>query len=638
MLKFFNSPCKALAYIATLSVLWNACILPSYAQQDVATQLHKSIRAAAQKLPPSAPAQNTGLQTTPLGATVNVLSLPPFDPSTARPVVYPTVNAPETDAAKARANAERRNAPQATSPDFAARTATVAPSVVTEFVGNPYNDWNPNSNSIAVSEDEKIVSVTNSTFAVYNADGSNPTLKSLASFYANLNVGDNIFDPRVLWDYEKQRFFMTAMAGLSVATSRVLFAFSQTADPSGGWNIYALNGDLVPNGRRLLNPMIGVSTNEVYVGGNVYDDAGNFNQSVITSITKSKGYSGQTLAYTTWYNIPDAPFGITPISSGLAGLGGPGIPFVSVQPNSGNKIYLYVITDDFQQAGATINNTTISIESYTIPPNAVQKNGPSLSTRDCRVQTAMLDNNHIHLAFNAQLSNGDAGIRYYRIKQADLSTENLKIGFPNADIAYPYLASNVAQTGDRSVMMSLLMSGSTIYPEIRAAHIDNSMGISSGLRVKVGEGPVTAGGGAPGVRWGFSTGIARCLANYNCWVAGMYADATSKNKTYIAAISTQPTARDPKADLYTEPTLRVYPNPSKGNFTLAYQGAQAETVSIRLIDAKGAEIRRLFDGRLAQGEQTLNLDATGVAEGTYILQIQNAAGLTIASQNLLLNE
>ena len=113
---------------------------------------------------------------------------------------------------------------------------------------------------------------------------------------------------------------MVVLHGSTAATSKVLCCFSQSNDPSDGWWVYNLTGDPLSNNQWFDYPAIGVSTNEVYVTGNLFSSGGNvFGEAVIYQLPKASGYAGQAISWAYWDGIATSPydaFSLVPASWG----------------------------------------------------------------------------------------------------------------------------------------------------------------------------------------------------------------------------------------------------------------------------------------------------------------------------------
>ncbi len=69
----------------------------------------------------------------------------------------------------------------------------------------------------------------------------------------------------------------------------------------------------------------------------------------------------------------------------------------------------------------------------------------------------------------------------------------------------------------------------------------------------------------------------------------------------------------------------VYPNPTKGNFTLQLQNSKASAAQVLIFDNKGAVIEQR-SVPLTQGNQTLRMNLQGKANGLYLVQVKSASG------------
>ena len=77
-----------------------------------------------------------------------------------------------------------------------------------------------------------------------------------------------------------------------------------------------------------------------------------------------------------------------------------------------------------------------------------------------------------------------------------------------------------------------------------------------------------------------------------------------------------------------------YPNPFNGRTTVRFALAAAADVDLRVFDVTGREAMRVLRGRWNAGEQTVNVNAGGLASGVYVLVLR--AGEKTLSQKLLL--
>ena len=71
----------------------------------------------------------------------------------------------------------------------------------------------------------------------------------------------------------------------------------------------------------------------------------------------------------------------------------------------------------------------------------------------------------------------------------------------------------------------------------------------------------------------------------------------------------------------------VFPNPAGEHIRLPLSLSESMQVRITLYDASGRRVRTLADGLLPQGEQLVNASVSGLASGTYHLEVRTAKGM-----------
>lgn len=78
-----------------------------------------------------------------------------------------------------------------------------------------------------------------------------------------------------------------------------------------------------------------------------------------------------------------------------------------------------------------------------------------------------------------------------------------------------------------------------------------------------------------------------------------------------------------------------YPNPFNPTTTIAFELDGAETVTLRIFDSAGREIRSLASGRYPAGRHTVVFDARGLASGVYFYRLEADSGVRTRSMVLL---
>jgi hypothetical protein len=287
----------------------------------------------------------------------------------------------------------------------------------------------------------KILETINDVLAVYNPDGtiaSGPT--ALNAFYnypfaidRSTGVrGPFATDPSCLFDTATQRWFHVMLTldtlanGEYTGTNHLDLAVSQTADPSGGWNIYRVpvqndgtcSGiwyDGNPNNACLADyPHIGADANGFYITTNSYSFFGNdFWGAQIYAFSKSALAAGNTTVAVTridTHGLDNGNSGFTlapaqapPGGSQESNAGGTEYFLssnaadeahgngASIGPRSSNQILVWALTNTASLStttpSLTLAHVGLSVATYAFPPSSVQKSGPT-PLRDCLNNTA----------------------------------------------------------------------------------------------------------------------------------------------------------------------------------------------------------------------------------------------------------
>jgi hypothetical protein len=111
-----------------------------------------------------------------------------------------------------------------------------------------------------------LAEAVNSTLSIWTRSGASVAVYDLNAFFA-VPAGYFLSDPRIIYDAESARWFLSGVAFNPGFDSQVLVATSSSSDPTGGWNKV-----LVTNATAVLQdqPFIGVSSDKVVISWNDY--------------------------------------------------------------------------------------------------------------------------------------------------------------------------------------------------------------------------------------------------------------------------------------------------------------------------------------------------------------------------------
>jgi PKD repeat protein len=388
----------------------------------------------------------------------------------------------------------------------------------------------PPDNTAAISNDGNIVSVVNSNICFAKEDGTiDVANQSLTTFYDELtNISSFIFDPKVLYDPQDDRFILVLLSGNNSNTSQVVVSFSSSSDPFDEWHHYLLDGDPSNQGIWTDFPSIGLSSEDFFISGNLFNDDSGFEETVIWQMDKDAGYAGEATIETAIFEDVEIPSGnsaftIKPTVINNDSEYGPNYYMVCTRWG-GNNIFLFEIDDKVE------NNPELSVfglnppTSYSFPPNGEQKGtDKTMDTGDIRAKSAFIQNNKVYMAFSSQYSSGNAGVYIAKVDLTDLSVESEIFGENNFDWGHPSIAPFGYNDTDETFLIGYLRTNSTIFPEMRALVVDANLNSTESVIIKTGESPITLLDGNS-QRWGdYSFAFKRFNADTpTVWYTGCY--------------------------------------------------------------------------------------------------------------------
>lgn len=510
-------------------------------------------------------------------------------------------------------------------------TLSVTPIVGTNYLGNKNNGGAPLDNSMAISNGGWIVSVANTTIEYDNTSGSTIYYNNLISFINDATI-TNVCDPVVIYDISADRFIFFCQTSPVNANSKILIFFSKTNNPTDGWWAYKISGNPMNNGEGFDYPKLAVSTNELYITGNLFfESSGSFDQAILYQITKSGGYSGGSLSLQYWHTITGNPFTLLPVSYGQGTSYGPGCYLIATDNAGSSNIKLYDLTDDMTGSPA-LNLYNVSTSSYSPASNSSQLGTTcTLDNGDCRALSGFYLNGVIHFVFHSDIGSGWNGINYNRLAVSSKTNVSSTFGsVGNYDYSYPSVASFTTSPTDMSVMINFGRANSSIYPEERVVNCDNSMGWSGSTLVKSSNSYVSCYGSNAAQRWGDYTGISRKhnSVNPSVWITGSFGNTSNEWDAWNAEIHATPNG----INLIKEDTkLNVFPNPVVETFNVEFTLHENTNLIISIIDISGKVIKELFNGAGLQGNNYFSFNKANLSNGTYFLVIKD-------NKNVLMNE
>jgi hypothetical protein len=534
---------------------------------------------AAVPTPALAPAQQQGGSVTGFARQVTVggtTTLAP--PVMGQPGGLHTLKTPADPGGDATGGSNSSGPPGGELPTVTSATVAASnPGLVTSFDGldafqqryaNNGNqfDVTPPDQGLAVGNGY-VLEVVNTVLRVYNTSGQPLTgvedLNTFLGYAAEFNqetgaIGPEVTDPSAYFDQSTQRWFIDALTidvdpntGNLLGPNNIDIAVSQTADPTGGWNIYQLpvqddgtdgtpnHGDPSYSGPFLGDyPHIGADRNGIYITTNefrLFGD-GSFRAAQVYAFPKAALASGAANVPVVQFDTINANLSgypgftlipsLTPGSSYAGGHGGTeyflsssDAPFHNAT-GSDNVLGLWTMTNtsslNSPNPSPSLSYSVLNVNTYSLPPLANQRVGdfplgeavnaglfgPSpfptevesqVETNDSRMTEVTYANGKLWGALDTAVNVGgqvEAGVEWFIIN-------------PNAggsgrvdSQGYLALAGNnllfpaIAVTPSGKGVMAFSVAGNDYYPSAGYATIDAQNGVGNIHIAAAGLGPL----------------------------------------------------------------------------------------------------------------------------------------------------
>ncbi len=525
------------------------------------------------------------------------------------------------------------------------KRAALPPMVISGFSGAT-NSGTPNDNNMAFNNDSFVISVLNTNIRVYNKEGKfkkNWTLEFFPRDAKNTRPAQGVnslnrsYDPKIVFDPIANKFILIYLEGDGSNDTRIIVAFTKTASPLDGWNVYQLNGN--PFGGTFWTdyPMIAINKEDLFITVNILKDntdwRSGFTQSVIWQIPKNKGYAADSLPYNLWSNITfnnKAIWNICPVQEAFV----PetkGLFLLSVRPGDAinDTVFLHHITDNWSSGNAQISYKVLkNNKQYGLPPASPQKQaGFMLQTNDARVLGAYYSNGTIqYVQTSRNTINGRSSIFHGVIEGTHLSSPAIKgniISSDSLDFAYPTIAYAGAKSYGFQSLITFSHNGSTIFPGTSIIYHDAQGNYSDLVRVKSGLGYINSFIPDSFERWGDYTCIQRSYTNdKEYWLSGSFGQANNTVSTWVSKINID----DPKTSVSNNKisdNQLAYPNPVIDMITLPFTVVENELIDINIIDANGKNVLHIQQYETT-GNKKAFINLSNFAVGIYFYTIINA--------------
>lgn len=521
------------------------------------------------------------------------------------------------------------------------------------FQGNTFGGI-PNDNDIAISNEGIVVSVSNSDMFVYDESGMALLDVGLDEFADSLGLVANSYDPKVIYDPGEDRFILVFLNGNDASSTEIVVCFSETNDPSLGWNVYSLTGNPFNNNAWSDFPMISITNQDFFVSVNhINSDSVSwqtgFMQSVIWQVQKSDGYAGNPI---TSLVHSDIDFQGKPIRNLLPVKGGFNLKddemyFISNRnfDIANDTFFVLKIAESLTQNSnpTPTVQVVLSNQNYGLPPDASQPMSTFLQTNDARPLSGVIENGIIHFVGNTvRPTSPKASIYHGKINTLNSSwSVDLEI-FEDNDLEYGY--PNLSFSGqtpyDEQLIISFNHSSIDSFPGVSAIYYRLNDGYSERLHLISGTSRVDVLNGSF-ERWGDYSGSQK---KYNepgtVWLNGFMGSRNSialnpnQHKTFIAKLISPDSLATRLNDVALQ-TTSLFPNPVANQFFFEFDLKTESYLKFELFDMQGKMIDKLLEEHLKEGRYEFLFTLNPLSKGVYSLRVSNKMNELMFTQKVL---
>lgn len=507
-----------------------------------------------------------------------------------------------------------------------------APNVLYSSEVRFSNGFTPPDNAMAISNGNWVVCAINSRIYYFDPSGEmigNPVFKVFVRDIPE-TLNGSLYDPRVIYDHENDRFIVVILHGSTPTTSRVLVFFSKTNNPTDGWHAYSLEGDAAEQDHWFDYPSIAVNKNSLFVSGNMFDIGNVFTETLVFDIDKANGFQGKDLEYGFWNALEgnnELAFTVVPVEHGTWTPYLENAYFVSNDGSFGRDVVFYeldILKDE-------LIRTVLSTTTYGAPPDSDQQGSDDLlDGGDARIKKAIWIDKRIHYVHSTITSNNFGAVGYHVLTLDDMDVKSAvfhKAG-QRRNICYPSVAAATTDPLDHTVFISYAESGTDIFARLNAITVDENMTSSTEVLLVEGNGFVNILQNDI-ERWGDYITLCNNFNSNTCWVFGCVGGRDEDFENFLIELSLDETSSIKERPVTTtlHPDVAVYPNPIGEKVSVRFDLDQRQVITIKLFDQQGRLVETFLEDAKKAGLHEFSFNTFSLAPGNYVISITGQKGL-----------
>ena len=524
------------------------------------------------------------------------------------------------------------------------RSTLEQPTIERSLKGNNGTGGRPLDNNFAVNNEGQLVMLVNSSIEIKSSVGILQVGMTLEDFATRLGSSAFMFDPKINFDPIADRYIMTWLGGNNPSSSIIVFAFSETNDATGDWNVYGFTGNPNNNDTWSDYPMITYTNEECFLTLNsILDGVAwqiGFTKTIIYQFDKGQGFAGEELDITLWQDVAyDGKFvrNVCPVKPATE-VAGDEVFFLSNRnfDITNDSIFLINISGKQDVAELTVDVLKSDL-NYGVPPDGEQEEG-FLATNDARVLDGYLLDNRIEFVGNSiNHDNGRASV-FHGTVQNVFTAPSLTANFISNDVedyGYPSIAYTGIEEEDLDGIILFSHTAVDRASGHSAVYFNGLDEYSDPLTLREGNSFIDMIEDSDIERWGDYSANQRDFINPGMvWTASSFGNSVNRNATWLTQMA-RPGMSVSTQDVRHQVEIAAFPNPTNNDLKITFDINDVNNLLLQIVDLSGRTVKVIHNDKpKRQGTLEFSMSTTPLAQGIYFLQII-ADGQSIGNEKIV---